>query len=456
MNGNDNHPASRPAPRRRRDSPAAAGVAPGVLALAFAIAAPCPAWAQALPVEVQVGTRDIKDFEFDWGRDGEHCPSCNYGAGNSRFSYVDADDNVWVGYLNPDNGYFFPTDDKGVLVDSNAVTAEKIGNGPEWMNSALGSQLVYTRWVDRKPHTVVNLQLGMARQGGTGWVAGPIPDSVGRVLPVGSDNPGQPNPVIHYQTFPLRSDPTELYWRGVYPGAVEVEIPVASSDQAGLTRRWVPKTKDIIITAPTDAILPGNQSAAAWRQVFLFHADTNAIEQLTFDGVNKYWASAWHAPEFDNELVFVAMVGGDHLNIYRNLPVAGGGYAWQVVKTITTPDATPYVSSPEAFVYNGASWVFFSLTSDPNGRNFTRPSLIAMSGIEPEVDNLRLLTSADDPPRARRDPEYFITANGPYLYYNRYLLETDTRPPISEGVFRVDTQLGPPAATVARGAAPPR
>jgi hypothetical protein len=43
----------------------------------------------------------------------------------------------------------------------------------------------------------------------------------------------------------------------------------------------------------------------------------------------------------------------------------------------------------------------------------------------------------------RRDPEYFITAKGPYIYYNRYLPETDSRPAISEGVFRVDTQLGP-------------
>ena len=120
---------------------------------------------------------------------------------------------------------------------------------------------------------------------------------------------------------------------------------------------------------------------------------------------------------------------------------------------ITMPEATPYVSSPEPFVHNGKSWLGFTLSSDPNGRNFTQPSLVAIAGIVPGVEDLRLLTSADDPPRVRRDPEYFITAKGPYIYYNRYVPQTETTPPISEGVYRVDTGLGP--CTTCAGAAAP-
>lgn len=428
----------------RRPSPRIAGFA-RVLACAGLLAAlPHAALAQALPAEVQVGTHEIKDYEFEWGRDGVLCPTCNYGAGNARLTYIDSGHNLWVGFVDPDNGYFFPPDGKGVLVDTNATTATEIGNGPEWLNSQLGSQLAYTRWTDGKPRTVPNLVLGFARAGGDAWVAGPVAGSQGRVLPIGTESENAPNPLLSYQSFTLQSRTTSLFWRGVYPGAVEEPIPV-TSDKAGATRRWVPGTRDIIITVSASAVTPGARAAAtqepSWRQVFLYHTATATMEQLTFDDVNKYWAFMWSAPEFNNEKVFVAMVGTTRLQIYRKLPTDGGGMAWTVVKTITMPAETPYVSSPEPFVYKGRSRVFFSLSADPNGRNFTQPSRIAMSGIIPGTDDLQMLTSATEPLRARRDPEYFITANGPYIYYNRYFLETDTTPAISEGVFRVDTGL---------------
>lgn len=408
--------------------------------------------AQTLPPEVQVGTREIKDYEFDSARDGAYCATCNGGAGNSRLAYIGTDHNVWVGQVDFGNGDLKPRTGKGTLVDTNAVTPNEIGkggpvgNGPEWMDSKLGSQLVYSRWTDGKPHTNPNIQLGFARMDGpSSWIAGPIEGSAGRLLPIGSSNPNQPNPLIHYQTFPIGTEPAKLYWRGVYPGAVEQDMLVAGDDRAEITRRWVPGTRDIILTAPTSAITLDATPSEDWRQVFLYHTDDGTVEQLTFDEGDKYSASMWRAPEFGNEQVFAAVVGGKRLDIYRSLPMGSGGNAWTVAKSITAPIETPYISSPEQFVHKGTSWIVFSLSANPDQRDFTEPSLVAMSGIAPGVDNLRALTSATDPTRVRRDPEYFITANGPYIYYNRYLLQTDARPPVNEGVFRVDTQLGPPA-----------
>jgi hypothetical protein len=40
-------------------------------------------------VEVQVSTVEIVDFEFDWGRDGVYCSTCNQGAGNARLTFTD-------------------------------------------------------------------------------------------------------------------------------------------------------------------------------------------------------------------------------------------------------------------------------------------------------------------------------------------------------------------------------
>ena len=123
-------------------------------------------------------------------------------------------------------------------------------------------------------------------------------------------------------SFTLQSRDTTLYWRGVYPGSTEVQIPVTSS-KAGVTRRWVPGTRDIIITAPADAAVKTRVASAdtQWRQVFLYHAGDGSIEQLTFDPVNKYWAFMWPAPEFNNQMVFAVMVGGDAAAIERCRPL---------------------------------------------------------------------------------------------------------------------------------------
>lgn len=416
-----------------------AAVAVALLALAGT------AMAQALPPEVQVGTREIKDFEFDSARDGVYCAACNGGAGNSRLAYIDSNHQLWVGRVNPGNGNFNPPDGKDVLVDTNATTATEIGNGPEWVDSGLGSQLVYTRWTDGKPRQAQYLQLGLAYMSGGSWMAGPIERSKGRVLPVGTDDPDGPYPFLHFQNFSTPSQPTRLYWRGMYPDSTEMAIPMLSQ-KANITRRWVPHTLDIILTAQENAVVP-MAAGGSTRQVFLYHAATGTLEQLTFDDVNKFWAFMWPAPEFDNEQVFVVMVGGDRLRIYRKLD-NGNGPAWTVVKTINMPDDMPYVTSPEPFVYRDRSWISFTLSADPTGKDFSLPSLIAISGIVPGVDSLRILTSGDGPARVRRDPEYFITANGPYIYYNRYIPQPGSSRPISEGVFRVDTQLG--AAAPAR------
>ncbi|MFO1474239.1 MAG: hypothetical protein U1F20_06900 [Lysobacterales bacterium] len=49
-------------------------------------------------------------------------------------------------------------------------------------------------------------------------------------------------------------------------------------------------------------------------------------------------------------------------------------------------------------------------------------SQIALTGIEPEVPSFRVLTSDTSDEHGRQDPEYYITANGPSIYYNRYLM----------------------------------
>ena len=117
---------------------------------------------------------------------------------------------------------------------------------------------------------------------------------------------------------------------------------------------------------------------------------------------------------------------------------------WKVVKTVAAPPASglPFFWSPEPFVHNGRSYLVTQLSPDFKFYDKTIPTHVGISGIL-RRDEVRVLT-AGGPPRLRLDPEYFITAKGPLIYYKRTILETPTSPPLNDGVWYVDTQLGPP------------
>jgi hypothetical protein len=107
--------------------------------------------AQAAGVETLVTQAAVVDFEFDWGRDGLNCPNCNQGAGNARLAWTDGKLNLWVANVDPATGAFVPANGRGVKVDTDTALVTTYGNGPEWAFSALGSQLVYTKYLPDQP-----------------------------------------------------------------------------------------------------------------------------------------------------------------------------------------------------------------------------------------------------------------------------------------------------------------
>src|SRR5262245_19109072 len=94
-----------------------------------------PETPQTYPEE-QISESDIVDFEFDYGRDGVHCDDCNFGDGNSRFTFTDEEQNLWLGHVDPVTGKFDPADGRGLFLDTDSAFATDFGNGPEWMFSA--------------------------------------------------------------------------------------------------------------------------------------------------------------------------------------------------------------------------------------------------------------------------------------------------------------------------------
>jgi hypothetical protein len=69
---------------------------------------------------------------------------------------------------------------------------------------------------------------------------------------------------------------------------------------------------------------------------------------------------------------------------------------------------------------------------------------LAVANIDPAHPLCKQLTDASSPVRTRADPEYFITANGPNLYFARSVPASATIATKSEGAFYIDMQLGPP------------
>jgi len=402
----------------------------------FGLLAPCAASAQTGVKEVQVGTRDIIDFEFDWARDGVYCPSCNFGAGNSRLAYIDLTGKLWVGYVDFNTGRLYPSNGQAVMVDDRGVDAESIGNGPEWMVSERGSELVYSRWSNKRPKSFNNLSVGHAYLSPEGWVAGSINGSRGYVLPVGSLDINDPVPLISFQNFSKRK--TDVYWRLATSDSVSQQVELGSDDP-GVTRRWVPGTNKIIMTYEAPPVEAGSQAGRVYRQVYLYSPSDGTMEQLTFEPKSKYWAFMWQAPEYNNDFVFFVMVGSKELHVYRRINV-GGVRVWTVINKIVMPDATPFVTSPEPFVHNGRSWIFFTVSSARDGGPVRAGSQVAMAGILPGESTVQVLTADSATQRVRRDPEYFITAKGPFLYYNRYAITPGGT--VHEGIFRLDTGLG--------------
>lgn len=395
--------------------------------------------AQPYSPEVQVGARGITDYEFDWGRDGVYCPSCNVGAGNNRFAFIDADGNLWVGHVNPDTGGFVPSDGKGKLVDTNTVPAKTLGNGPEWMSLTKASALVYDRWIDGKRHSFTNHCVGFAHVATNGsWEGGCLDGTKGYVLPIGTYTPGDEKPLLSYQNFSQVI--TNVYWRSMKEGSPQHPV-ITGSAQTGITRRWVTGTHKLFLTAPAKP----DEHGRVYRQAFVYSADTDTLEQLTFDPTSKTSGFMWKAPDHNNKFLFFVRVGVTEVDVYALKNNDSGQPTWQVVKRIIPSSDNPFVYSAEPMVYEGKSYIFMSVSAEKQGHNLDVTSQIAISGIDPNVSSYRVLTSDNPDPRARRDPEYYITSNGPYLYYNRYILADGEQQAHIEGVFRIETGLGPQA-----------
>lgn len=375
--------------------------------------------------EVRMTAEMLADFELDSARDGNNCPTCNFGAGNARVAYVDTQFRVMVAPLDISTGMLLTN--LAVVVDTNAAFVTDYGNGPSWMFSQRGSELVYTRYLNGRPRRDGSAGMGMAQQVGPDrWQAGFIAGSLGRVNPKATTVETDAVPRISYGDVkaPL------AYWRMAQSNAQESVLPGDGSNR-GVGLRWVPGSPEIIYSYTA----PGETDD----QIFVYNTATSLTEQITTGPGYKRAQFMLYAPEFGGQAVAFMVVDDTRFDLYTRVTDPDGARRWVKFNTIDMPAAMAYVSgSPEAFVHNGRTWILLALRKS---LGLNAPSNLALLSLDPSRPELRMLTDATNPSRWRSDPEYFIGQDTVYIYYTRAL--PWKFPTVGEGVWRVDTGLGP-------------
>jgi hypothetical protein len=349
-----------------------------------------------------------------------------YSQSRATIAWCDAAGGLWIAGIDRDTGMFVPSDGKGLLVDPSAMRIDDlkvVGNGPEWVSTADGDQIVYTKFPPDQPHSMQNAKLALAEQSGSGdWSYHYLLPLDRRGGPYASHDPGDPSPRISYFDSNGRH-----YWRDLNDPSSETPLPMPRSR---LSTRCVEGTRAVVFTAPV----------AGTSQVFFHWLDTGTTSQVTFDPGDKDLHTvpwSWKAPEFGGDLVIATVVDDTELRIYRQSPATG----WSLVQSMRTP-LQGVINSPEPFVHAGKSFMVFSASTPPG----TQPTAVFMARIDPAAPLLWQLTP-DLPRRIRRDPEVFVTSSGPYVYFNRLTFGGGGTScvPCNEGVFRSYTGL-PPAA----------
>jgi hypothetical protein len=432
--------------------------------------------AVTLPYQEQQATATaLGDVEFDWGRDGIPCPTCNFGDGNDRANWTDRQGNIWIGHLDIATGEFVSPGVNDELADTSAYFWNTWGNGPEWafstQNGQVVSQLVYSRFQPGQP---AQPQPGAGYAGaayttqtgyndynngvGNNWTARFLPGAINAGdgqhgtnnsnLPEASQCNTDPVAAVVYKNF---ASPLELFTENVSsatgnePKLLPFPNGVTSN---GIGERFVPCTHQMLFQAAA----PAGGAGQTAQQVFWYDWDTGVVEQLTTDPVNKYAGFMFQAPDFNDNYIFFTIVNHASIRVYEQTGVnADGSPAFTQVNSIVSPDPNEtYLNSPEPFINctpTCTTYIFVTLAASNAQNGITQPNGVAIVALNPATPVFNILARAQNAPsRQRLDPEYFITPQGPYLYYNRI---TPFQPGQSryknEGEWFIDMQLGAPS-----------
>ncbi|MEL7448078.1 MAG: hypothetical protein AAFN78_02655 [Pseudomonadota bacterium] len=306
----------------------------------------------------------------------------------------DKSGNVWLGRLDPKTGLFVDNG-QDVRMATNALRVGESYNGPEFGVDASGWAVYYTTMNDGVP------QIGRARLVNGEPVAEVLTkDSQRRQSVLASKNPSASDTTLAYLHGSLRGG--EFYWADRKRLSSENRLmPISGVDGP----RFVDDS-DLFVYTETRGSGQG--------QVKLVDRTTGAATQVTDDAGTKAWAYGWRAPEFDNDMLVLALVDRSELVVWRDT----GGRYWQRIATFGPPAGARhgYMGSPEPFVSEGKSYISLVLKDKRGTPTDSEVWVIGLNadGDEPfarRVDSGVRGLARSDPETYRGDDEIFLIYN---------------------------------------------
>ncbi len=365
------------------------------------------AWAEFIPSEIKLDyPRDITGGIVD----------PEIAASRLLFAWTNQQRELWVGRLSPFTGEILA--DQFVKVDTNAVPAYAIGNGPEWVEGANSPSIIYTKYNENGQFILARAYLKNGQ-----WNTVVLANSEGKYGPIGNLNYPNNRPVINY----LGRDPDTpkkqtTYWRYLNAPSSEEIVPGSESPNG----RWAEDPQELVLSIPT---IPGNPD---YRQAFSYNINNKQMTQLTFGGESKSAVFMWRAPEFDYQPTFFVLTGERYLQIYY---LDQETSLWTYSHAISPPSSNTWLWSPEPIVYKGRTFISMVASPSDNQKSRSIPTEIWLAGIDPQRPFYRKLS--DDTIAVRKDPELFTTRNQLYVLFQR--IASEEEPNIGTGVFRLNT-----------------
>lgn len=329
-----------------------------------------------------------------------------------RFAWVDLNQYLWVGRVDPQTGYLVPPDGRGTLLDTQAVLAREFYNGPEWALTDTGPQLVYTKKLS------VGYLLAKAYFDVGGWVTEPLQRGLYRYGPYGSLDRGDENARIFYKGPEDPADPESqdaFYWRHLKDPQSEVQFGTRISPT-----RWIPGYRQLLYTAR-----PGGDGGFD-SQVFLLDIDTGEASQITHNSGNKESPRVWTAPDFGNQRLMSVPRNRDVLEIYlEQVNPVDQGVEWVLFRELVVPPEAvgPYIYNARPFVHAGKSYIVMlamECEKTCDGKYKRRGGLteVWLTGSLDSGPFWRRIS--EDIAAFREDPETLEVQGSPYVYISRF------------------------------------
>lgn len=308
------------------------------------------------------------------------------------FTWQDLQLKLWVGKVDQTTGELIPPNGRGQLIAQGLAPITTTGNGPEWVYSAGGQQIVFTKIIQGV------YRLAVAKYIKGAWATQLLLKGQYRLAPGGSKDLNDPMPRIVYVIY--SPDEVGPRWRKLNDPRSELRVPNDPSH---------PFFSTLVEGSDTLLFVGSNQNGVT--QCSYYDMSTQIITPISFDAGNKKYGFMWRSPEFDNDWVAFCSKDtafADELGVYRNF-----NNTWTKILALAPP-SRKYFYSAEKFVYNGKSYIFF-VTVDATPTLHEGDGDVWIAGIDPENPFYRQVSSSV--PMMRRDPEVFITSQGPFIYY---------------------------------------